>query len=655
MKYIHLVLAVLCFAIIQPVFAGPCETVSTDGTQMELVDFGLAYSEDFKFNSQDDRLEFYNGVCIRQDAEDVWQLEAESIVIENVSVELNLNAEAVVFQFDGWELTADTLQSGQDQFHFESVNLQKDDMNISASDLRLDLLTDTFSLTDASAVYRNEFQISGESMTIENDQVVFNDAFVTTCLCEEDRLYDIRSPQIVFDEATNSLILSQSDLVIGNSTIPLGNDYVINDDIDLDFPTPFLAFGNSLELALKDITLAKGISLDLGAQGINTEFDFKPYALAKFNLNESNTPALGGRLKGVVGKATEGIQADMSYTRPFAENFSFDIGTHNRSWDAAGNLNDIFAGVSYRALLLNDVLETGIWEVVPRVFGALTSQENASEPVAGPRVGLSLSNNYAYGSLNQGLIRLAVIPEITMYPGVNEFQYALTVVPSLSIVSDGYSFSASYTHKLTNGASPFAFDRASEARGLNLSVGFRDTDENGNSFGLSTSTVVDFLKDSEANQSPVRALRFNWDSTIKGEQDSIWEFKPYLHAELARLITGIEDPTIDDAYHEDFFEFGLDSFFGDWEYGLRARFNPIVQEEEHSVEVLELGIGVPIRQGGLLIKPYVGVNFVSLFRDEFEFDLSTYGLSASYDCCGDASTFFRVRDGNVSTGLTLPF
>ena len=147
----------------------------------------------------------------------------------------------------------------------------------------------------------------------------------------------------------------------------------------------------------------------------------------------------------------------------------------------------------------------------------------------------------------------------------------------------------------------------------------------------------------------------NVNSTIKGFEGSQTEFKPYLSAELARVLTGVEDASLDDAYSDDFLQLGMNSFFDDWEFGLRARFNPTVKEEEEFIEVLELGVGLPLRQGEFLLKPYIGINFANLVTDVGEFEISTYGLSAQYECCGDASAFFQMRDGNLTTGLKWPF
>ncbi len=654
-RYIFVIAALL--GVLQIVFAGPCETISQTGTRLELVDFGIAYSEDFKFSSKDDRLELYSGACIKRESEDIWQLEADSIVIENASVELELLAKEVSFQFDGWLLTAETLVSGKEIFQFDTVKITKADMQVSGTSLKLDLTTDQFLLTEASALYRNEFQISGQTMDIRDDEVVFSDAYVTTCICEEDNLYDLRSPTIVFDSQSKTLTLSDANLAIGNSSFPLGENYEISDKVDLQFPTPFLDYSDDLELALKNIVLAAGITFDVGAQGVDAEHDFNPYGLLKLRLNEATTPGLGGTLSGVLGKATSGLQADLSYKTPIADSLSLDIGTRNHDWAAAEYLHDVFAGLSYRVVPFNNVLETGTLEVVSRVFAALTSQEINTESVLGPRLGLSVTNNYAVGTPRQGLVRFSVVPEATYYPSVGDFQYAVSFIPSLLVSSDGFILNTNYTHKITNSTSPFTSDadKAAEVRTMNLSIGFNETSPEGHTFGLSTNTIVDFLQNTEANQSPIRKIALNVSSTIIGQEESQLEFKPYLNAELARLVTGIEDASLDDAYSEDFLQFGMDSFFDDWEVGLRARFNPVVQEDETFVEVLEMGLGLPLRQGEFLLKPYVGINLVGFLGDDYEFDVSTYGLSASYECCGDAGAFFQVRDGNLSTGLTFPF
>ena len=657
MKYIYLFATTILIVISQVAFAGPCETVSKEGTRLELVDFGIAYSEDFKFSSQDDRLDLYGGVCIKRETGDVWQLEADSIVIENASVELELRAQSVSFQFDGWILTAETLLSSTDFFQFEVVDLQKADMKINATNLKLDLMTDKFTLSDVSAIYQNDLQISGQTMNITENEVVFQDAFVTTCICEEDNLYEVSSPTIIYDSVANTLTLSQADLMLLDSTIPLGKNYSLGSNIDLNFPTPFLDYSDDLELALKNIVLASGVTADIGAQGVDADHEFNPYGLLKLNLSEANSPGIGGKLTGVIGKSVNGFQGDLNYVTSLPEGFSLDMGTRNHAWAAAENLHEAYVGLSRRDVPLNNVLETGILEVVPRIFAAYTSQEIATEPVVGPRLGMSVSNSFAYGTAQQGLIRFAVVPEATYYPSQDAFQYAVTVRPSLFFSSDGFSFNTSYTHKFTNSASPFSTDadKASEVRTLNVSMGFSETSTEGNTFGFSTNTTVDFLQNSEVNQSPVRTLGLNLNSTIKGSETSSLEFKPYLNAELARVVTGIADAGLDNAYNKDYFQLGMDSFFDDWELGLRARFNPTVQEDEEFVEVLEMGLGLPITDGELLLKPYVGLNFASLLTDTYTFDVSTYGLSASYECCGDASAFFQIRDGNLSTGLNLPF
>jgi len=511
-----LVISILLFGI-QSVFAepsglsGPCETVSQTGTRLELIDFGIAYSEDFKFSSQDDRLELYGGVCIKRETGDIWQLEAESVVIENASVELELQAKGVSFQFDGWTLSSENLISTKDFFQFKVVDISKDAMKITSGDLKLDLTTDSFVLTDVNAIYRNEFQISGQTMNITEDEVVFNEAYVTTCMCEEDHLYDVKSPKITYSTGSNTLVLSQADLSFLNSTIPLGEDYTIGNNIDLQFPTPFLDYSEDLELALKNIVLAKGVSADIGAQGVDAEHDFNPYGLVKLNLSEVTSPGLGGNLNGVIGKSTSGLQADLNYARLLGNEFSWDVGTRNQSWTGAAFLHEAYSGLSFRALPLKDSAEAGTLEVVSRVFAALSSQELSDERFTAPRLGLSVSNNYSQGALHRGLLKFSFVPEIIYYPSENSFQYAVTVSPSLNINSNGFSFNTSYTHKFTNSASPFTstVDKASEARSLNVSLGFRETTPEGNSFGISTNTAVDFLKNAQASQSLIRSVGVN--------------------------------------------------------------------------------------------------------------------------------------------------
>lgn len=634
--------------------AGPCTTVSTTGTQLELVDFGIAYSEDFKFNSQDDRLELYNGVCIQRETVNIWQLEADSIVIENASLEFELRATSVIFQFDGWMLNAENLVSGKELFLFENLTLEKQGMSITASQLNLDLSADGFTLKDVNALYRNDLQISGKSMDVMGSKVVFNDAFVTTCMCSEQRLYDVRSPAIVFDESTKTLTLSDANLAIGDSLLPLGSDYIIQQNINLRFPTPFLDYSSDLELALRNIVLATGVALDIGAQGVDREHKFNPYGLLRLNVNDEILPGLGGTLKGVVGKATSGLQADVTYTRPLARALTLDVGTRNHAWEAANYLHDAFVGLSYRS---THTLEAGALDVVSRVSAAVTSQEFAEERLVAPRLGISVPSTYTYGSAQQGAFRLSVSPELTYYPTENKYQYALTVSPSFSISSQGFSFNSSYNQKITNSASPFtaSADRLSEARNLNVSMGFQDTTVHGNTFGVSISTLIDFLKNPDDNQSLVRAVRLNAGSQINLNEESNLVLQPYLNAELARLITGIEDLSLDDSYSEDFIQFGLDGFLEEWELGLRARLNPTVKDNERFIEVLELGLGLPLRQNGWLFKPYLGVNFANAVSEESSLSISTYGLSAEYSCCGDAGAFFQVRDGNLTTGLTLPF
>ena len=639
------------------VVAGPCETVSQTGTMLELIDFGVIYSEDFKFNSREDRLDLYDGVCIKRETGDIWQLEAQSMVIQNASSELELFAEFVNFQFDGWKLTSDSLISNKDFFQFQAVDLAKDNMQITAVDLKFNLTTNKFVLTDVNALYRNEFQISGKTMNIGPEKVVFSDAYVTTCMCEEQHLYDVKSPSIVYDLDDSTLTLSQADLAIFDSKISLGENYVIDNKIDLQFPTLFVDYSDGLEIALRNIVLSKGVSVDVGAQGIDAEHEFNPYALLKLGLTEQNSPGLGGKLKGTLGKAVSGLQGDLSYERELVEGFSLDIGTRNHDWAAAEYLNDGFVGLSYSALPVSNPPKAESLKVVSRVFAAITRQEINKENLIGPRVGLSVSNNYTNGIPKKGLFKFSVVPEATYYPTENAFQYAVTLVPSFRYQADGFSFSTTYTHKFTNAASPFTTDadKASEASNLKVSLGFQELSPNGDSFGLSTNTLVDFLKNSEANQSLIRKVGVNLNSTIKGLEGSKTEFKPYFAAELARVITGIEDASLDDSYAEDFLQFGMDSFYDDWELGLRARLNPTVKEEEQFVEVLEVGLGLPLRQGEFLLKPYIGLNFASLVTELDTFEISTYGVSASYDCCGDANAFFQVRDGNLTTGLKLPF
>lgn len=651
-----------------PTLGQPCITLDPEGTTLDIIGFGGALFGDFRFNSREDKAELFNTICLQ--GEEGWQLEASSLLVENLSTTPSFSAQYGRLNLADWRLAAQDIISAEGSIELSQARFYNDTARGEAEHISYDVTTGEATLQELYAVAGN-YRIEGARGRLYSTDLIFEDALATTCLCDDDKLYVVIAPEVNIDLLAQRILIEDGVLRIGDTRIELEPDLLLDENSFKNFEPPISVrydgneAGNGLEV-LTRLGLAQGTVFEFGVVGFNGKSQERIFGVVK--VSQPGVSATVGYAK------DGGWQVDARFEQALSEDFILDFGVNNRYFASQNYLSEGYIGLSSRQVI--NLYDNISLSLTPRIFAALTSQQFAKHTFGSARLGAALPGNLSVPS-PIGNFALAFNAQITSYPSQwylpedseqDAWQYGLYLKPSWLLKLSELETRLSYERRWTNGASPFtkAVDKLAEVSTLAGSASFtrgnvpdfdkvsyqdRALVQDNFSFALSANGVYDFLQDtSKAN--PVRKLAFSISSTWRYEQILL---QAALNLETAALFSEFYDEKVEARFEGEL----TANFASGMALGLRSRYylEPKLtkdKQEQPLLDVLELNALYPFTLGEFTFEPYLGLNFAPLLNNTGALGISSHGLMMSWEnCCGTMALGYRQVDDITTISIAL--
>ena len=687
-------LGCLALLLAATAWASPCEQLDREGATLELAGFGMAFFGDLRFEAATDSADISGGLCFiseaRQNGEPLWIIEAQAMRAEALSTDPRFVVEQARLRVQGWWLESRVLRSTAQGFRLEDIRFRNHspetngqaifdeqavpngqtrfedipalETNLRLSDndvigqaaqaeyntLRQELVLEQVALRSA------RYRVSGARALLRAEQLRFEDALATTCICDGGELYVVTTPQADFDLLRDVLQVNDgvlriagveirlaeqlelSEASLADITIPLQIEYVSDTEADDGRVTR----GTGLGIVLQPLRLPDGALLEVGLRGIDRDYPLRGVLLLRLEQ-----PGLALTF----GSPGEGFQADFRRQQALLPWLDVDFGINVRAWLAQDFLRQTFVGLrgqqQWQQLLgddVNDALQLELYS-----FAALSNQTVNDIAITSPRLGLQASGNYQSPTTALGRFRLDMQSSAIHYPSYSSSQYALRFRPQWEGVLGTWRTRLNYDVQWSNAASPFSdrLDRQEPRSRLQVDSLFRHSNATRTaSFSGRVLGEYDFLASEARN--PWRQLLLQAQADI---DQGAFRLRPHFSAEFARLLREVPDRQVD-AY----LEAGLDVDIGAWELGLLSRYNLRPLPAERDWDRLELSLQFPLEFPRVSLRPYLALDFAPTAIAGDLPSVVGYGLEAKVDtCCGVVVASFRQYNNNVSTGVSL--
>lgn len=669
-----------------PSLGQPCLSLDPDGTALDIIGFGGALFGDFRFNSKEDKAELFNRVCLQ--GEGGWRLEALGLIVTGISATPTFTAEMGRLSVDDWRLAADFINSREGGLELDNVRFYNEATRGSAEAVNYDIESGKVLMQELSAVAGN-YRIEGAVGRLEDNVLIFEDALATTCVCEDETIYVIVSPEIDVNLLQERVTISKGTLTIGGTKISLAPNLVLDETSFVDLKSPLTVRydgrepdGTGLEV-LANLDVADGVVFQFGVIGADAAHDTNVVSLIK--VKDEGVSATLGYAKG------GGLQGDVAFTVPVNDNLDFEFGVNNRYFASQHYLREGYMALSYKQKI---AFYEGIsLSLNPRALLAMSGQTIGTSIVNSPRFNTSLGANFSAQS-PVGTFGLNTKSEITTYPNYwhsedNSWQYGIYINPNWALTIAEWQAKLSYQRRWTNAASPFStkLDRLSELNKLDgsirysrpkvpsfQSISFEDRALVKNHFGfsLSASGSYDFLidaanaeklndndpKNDTSLQNPLRSLKFGVTGDWRYEQILL---QASLSVETAALWSDIVDSKVNARIDGSLSA----SLSNGAVFGLRSRYylEAISKKDENGKDVeqplldlLELNALYPFEIGQVTITPLLGLDFAPLITNTGGLGISSHGLTVAWaNCCGTLTVGYKQRDDiwDVTLGLSV--
>ena len=180
-------------------------------------------------------------------------------------------------------------------------------------------------LVEVSAQGRG-FRVQGARARLQGNNLLFEDALATTCVCEDGALYVIRAPSASYDLSREAVSIREGRLEIGSVTVAL-DDITLSPErlADLTFPIVVEYVddsedldqrGTGLGIRVPSLPVGKGVRLEFGVVGLDSKFPLNGILLLHYT-DELVTFD--------IGKAAKGVQADVSVSEPLLPGLGRDL------------------------------------------------------------------------------------------------------------------------------------------------------------------------------------------------------------------------------------------------------------------------------------------------------------------------------------------
>jgi len=606
-------------------------------TELSIGNFATATFLELKTDASHDQVDLYGKVCVSGRG---WTLAADVVKVAGANAEIRITAQRATVTVRGWTARAASLTADSSQLTLQQVMLTGHGVDGRAASAVLDLSSGELRL-GAIDLHGAAFYLSGDSATLAGDQVTVAGPGITTCHCAGPPLYRVSGASARLDARAEKVVLSDGQVTVMGVHVPLGTTVTIDaqtlKSLALPLSIEYLPSdaasgeaGTGLGVILTHLGLAPGVYARVGATGLDADYPLASEALLK---------GQAGGTSFTFGKAPGGMRfverSDQALTPWLDAGFDTRVlepGNRDRLREGALHAR---AHTAVPALRGNASLDA---------VAAASAQSPGSGPVAGARLGISGSALVASAAdATWGQAQLRVGASLTGYPDQRAVQWGVRAEPSYLLDAGPLSLRLAYLTRFTNSGSPFttSLDRlepAQRASGrLSLSgapaPGWRASAKVSAQYDLvGNSTVAAGLNRLNVSGSLTRSLR-GWDLT--GSVDAV--------------LAGVLAPNGD---RDGYLQLGLDAHSGELALGARARYR--VAPGPQGLDLLQVSAAVPLQLPGVVVRPYLAVDFAPTVAGGALPAISGHGLDLTIpSCCGAIKIGYRDQDGTISVSLAL--
>lgn len=676
-----------------------CERAPTTSV-VTLPGFIAAYYASFRSDSANDLVDFYGGVCVTAVGGE-WTVLADSARVTGLSGALGLVAPNATFIYGAWRISATMLDADENTLKLSHATVTGPSVSGQSASVTLDLKTGIIDLTDLE-LESAAFVVRGDGAVLRGETLTVSGAVVTTCIDVGTPVYQIEGVSAEVDLTARSVELSGGRLALGELKIPLRETIVLNEETLATFELPvkvqFVSDrtqrrpGAGLGVRMVGIPVDTGLTLDVGATGIDSEHDVG--AVVLLNARTELPDPEGGAP--TVVTATAGLEAgrpylDFDLARQLTTALSFGFEVFSGALPARDQRHEGAISLAYRRQLpLGDSRPasqraTASFEL--RGLAAVTALASAHDPtnpwVAGPRLGVRADAALASGTTPAGTFTLSVRLDAALYPQQRAHQLGARLVPGWRYGSGPFSIAISHDAWFTDSGSPFGVgvDRLLPRQRTEATVRIAGELWRGApvlrrpSLQLpavlgAAPTLTGFAQlravhelVPEADQPPgFRQLRSTFGLTYRVEP---WEFSASLAVEVAGLV--------DDASGRDsFVQLGVQAARSGWpvlnpasaypnvprtslELGVNTVFGlDTTTVGQTGLRSLETRLAVPLAFRTLEVRPYLAFDFAPTVVDGLLPEWSAHGLDVTFvTCCGSFTLGYLNDRGQWSASMAV--
>lgn len=673
-----------------------CERAPTT-SEVTLPGFVAAYYASFRSDSANDLVDFYGGVCVTAVGGE-WTVLADSVRVTGLSGALGLIAPNATFIYGAWRISAARLDADEDTLRLSQATVSGPSVAGRSSYVTLDLKTGVIDLSELE-LESAAFAIRGDGAVLRGETLLVSGAVVTTCIDVERPVYQLEGLSAEVDLASRSVELNGGRLALGELRIPLRETIVLSEETLATFELPvkvqFVSDrtqrrpGAGLGVRMVGIPVQGGVSLDIGATGIDAEHDLGAVLLlnarAELPGEEGTRPALVA--------ATAGLEAgrpylDFEVSRQLSSSLTLGFEIFSGALPARDPRHEGALSLGYRRQLpLPDrrpASQRASASVELSALAAVTALASAVDPtnpwVAGARLGVRADAALSSGSTALGTFTLSLRLDASGYPQQQAHQLGARLVPGWRFTSGPLTASISHEAWFTDSGSPFgvSVDRLTPRQRTEATVRVAGELWRGSASTRRPSllepvttvpapTLSGFVQlravhelVPEANQPPgFRQLRSTFGLSYRVHP---WELSSTAAVEVAGLV----DPG---SGRDSFAQFGVQATRPGWpvlnpgaaepnvpqahlELGLNTVFG--LTAANPGLRSLEARVAVPLAFRTLEVRPYLAFDFAPTVVSGLLPEWSAHGLEVTFvTCCGSFTVGYLNDRGQWSASMAV--
>jgi hypothetical protein len=634
----RLIVCLLCLGLAAAAFAEACRDRPANTLELEVEGFGTLYFSEADTRVQLGEIDLGGGVCV--DLGGGNELQSRELIVRNFPMNPVFMARGVTLQVDGWSFAAEQLEATDTAVSLTAVTFTGAVYG-RAAEILMDIPTMELTMASVTA-FGQGFQVGARRAEVTESTIIFEEALMTTCLCQGGRaLYVVRAQRAEYSVADARFLIRNGILDIGILEIAL-EDVELSEAAlaSLTFPLTIEyvtdngetgARGTGLGIRIPRIPLDDETTLELGVTGLDVDYPLNGVLLFRHRSQLIDFE---------IGKAATGPQADFTLRHPLAPWLTAALTTTNRHWQAQDFLHE-----GKVSLLAEHIFNLAGHRLTTRgqLFAAASSQTVGQQPIQGTRLGISSDLLYQSPAVLSGRFSVRLRTDFTLYPQQQLSQQGLYVEPRYQGRIGPVSVDANLRWQWTNSASPFStrLDRLEPFGDVGVSLQWEQMFSEAVRGSFRVSTRYDFLKGDPVLTQNISQLSALVNLTWVHENLTV---NPYISANLA-------------AYFNDalavrqrpFLEGGLNLSAETWEVGFLARVNP---REQFGLEKIELNTSFPIPWNEFVFQPYLALDILpTLLNNELP-RVSGHGLEVTWaSCCGTLIVGYRQQENAFSTSL----